>query len=74
MPKVTSSSVLRLTIKPEDNDGTRPNVEFKHPIVNGVIEDWESMEKLWNQTFQEKLRVHPSELEGVVLTEKPLNT
>ena len=42
------------------------------PITRGVIENWEIMEKLWNHTFQNKLRIEPEE-HTVVLTEPPKN-
>ncbi|KAL5961738.1 actin [Taenia solium] len=45
---------------------------LKHPIEHGYVNDWEDMEKLWNQIFFNELRVNPEE-HPVLLTDPPLN-
>jgi actin-related protein len=45
---------------------------LKYPIEHGVVEDWEDMEKIWDHTFTNELRVVPSE-HNVMLTEAPMN-
>jgi actin-related protein len=47
-------------------------LDIEYPIQNGVIENWDSMEKLWNHTFANELKVSPEE-HRVILTEVPLN-
>mmetsp|Transcript_29045 Transcript_29045/g.66801 ORF Transcript_29045/g.66801 Transcript_29045/m.66801 type:complete len:380 (-) Transcript_29045:206-1345(-) len=42
------------------------------PIENGLITNWEDMEKIWHHTFYNELRVAPEE-HRVLLTEPPLN-
>ena len=43
-----------------------------HPIENGVITNWEDMEKIWHHTFYNELRIAPEE-HNVLLTDPPLN-
>jgi len=57
--------------------GTQANekrgiLQLKYPIEHGVVENWEDMEKIWEHTFTNELRVVPSE-HNVMLTEAPLN-
>ena len=44
-----------------------------YPIENGVIYNWDDMEKIWDYIFTYKLRVDPVE-HNVMLTESPMNT
>lgn len=45
---------------------------LKYPIEHGIVEDWDDMEKIWEHTFTNELRVVPEE-HNVMLTEAPLN-
>jgi len=45
---------------------------LKYPIEHGIVEDWEDMEKIWDHTFTNELRVDASE-QNCMLTEAPLN-
>jgi actin len=44
---------------------------LKYPIKTGIVEDWDDMEKVWHNTFFNELRVEPSEIKGVLITEAP---
>ncbi|XP_068199253.1 uncharacterized protein [Antennarius striatus] len=44
---------------------------LKHPIKNGIIRNWNDMEKIWHHTFQQ-LRVDPED-HPVLLTEAAMN-
>lgn len=45
---------------------------LKYPIEHGIVEDWDDMEKIWDHTFTNELRV-VSEEHNVMLTEAPMN-
>lgn len=48
-------------------------LNLNYPIAAGIVESWEDMEKVWNHTFYNELRVSPDEATGVLLTEAPRN-
>merc|ERR1712099_71104 len=48
-------------------------LDLSYPIDSGIVESWEDMEKVWNHTFFNELRVNSSEIEGCLLTEAPRN-
>lgn len=48
------------------------HMTVRHPIENGIIENFEDMEKLWEYTFFEKLDANPMR-HPVILTEPPYN-
>jgi len=50
----------------------KPTYTLKYPIKNGIITDWDIMEKFWYKLFYNELRVAPEE-HPVLLTEPPLN-
>mmetsp|Transcript_6584 Transcript_6584/g.10247 ORF Transcript_6584/g.10247 Transcript_6584/m.10247 type:complete len:377 (-) Transcript_6584:273-1403(-) len=45
---------------------------LEYPIEHGVVTNWDDMEKIWNHTFFNELRVAPEE-HPILLTEPPLN-
>jgi actin-related protein len=48
-------------------------LDLKYPIAAGIVTNWDDMEKVWQHTFFNELRVTPSETQGVLLTEAPMN-
>lgn len=50
----------------------RGMLSLHHPIEHGYVNNWEDMERLWNQIFYNELRVAPEE-HPVLLTDPPLN-
>jgi actin len=57
-----------------DEAGARRDIlNLSYPIVAGIVDSWENMEKVWHHTFYNKLRVDPAEAVGVFLTEAPRN-
>lgn len=50
----------------------RNKLAVSYPLENGIIENFEHMELLWEYTFFERLKVNPSK-HGVLLTEPPYN-
>ena len=47
-------------------------LKINNPISNGVVNNWEDMEKIWNYIFNDKLKVKPEEYNAMI-TETPLN-
>lgn len=45
---------------------------LSYPVENGVVKNWEDMEKVWHETFYTELKIDPQE-QPVLLTEAPLN-
>ncbi|KAJ3385169.1 Actin-like protein 6B [Lobulomyces angularis] len=37
----------------------KPNVEFKNPFKNGVVEDWDAFEDIWEYSYTNRLRTVP---------------
>ena len=50
----------------------RDLLTLKYPIKQGIIKDWEEMEKIWNHTFFQELKISPNEV-LVLLTEIATN-
>ena len=57
----------------EEAQAKRGILNLNYPIAAGIVESWEDMEKVWNHTFYNELRVSPEECVGVLLTEAPRN-
>ncbi len=45
---------------------------LQYPVENGVVKNWDDMEKIWHHTFFNELRVRPED-QPVLLTEAPRN-
>ena len=50
----------------------RSYLDIKYPLDNGVVRNWEDMIHLYDYTFNEKLKINPSECR-IMLTEAPMN-
>lgn len=51
----------------------RENMELKNPLKNGLVEDWDTLESLWDYIFNEGLMVDPSE-HPLFISESSWNT
>jgi len=50
----------------------RAMLETSYPIENGIVKDWEGMIHLWDYTFNERMKIDPTE-HNILLTEPPMN-
>lgn len=53
-------------------EAKRKTMNVKSPIKDGIVEDWDSMEKFWNRCIYGYLQCNPEE-HYMLLTEPPLN-
>ena len=37
----------------------KDHMEIEHPMTDGLVENWDLMEKLWDHAFKDRLRVQP---------------
>lgn len=51
----------------------RPNMEIKSPMKDGLVEDWEALEQIWDHAFLKRLRCDPRE-HPLIITETAWNT
>lgn len=51
----------------------RSSLQITYPVENGIVKNWDDMEKIWDYTFEEKLNIDPSDGMKIMLTEPPLN-
>jgi actin len=45
---------------------------LEYPLENGIVKNWDYMEKIWHYTYYNELKTDPQE-QPVLLTEAPLN-
>ena len=43
-----------------------------HPIENGIIKNWDDIEKIWHHIFYNELRISPEE-HPVLIPDSPFN-
>src|SRR3989338_1511558 len=56
----------------DESQSKRNNMIHNYPIQQGIVTDWDDMEKIWHHIFSRELRVAPED-HPVLLTEVPLN-
>ena len=56
----------------DEAQANRGILSLSNPVSNGIVNNWDDMEKIWHHTFYNELRVAPEE-QPVLLTEAPLN-
>ena len=56
----------------EEAQSRRGILSLSYPVEQGIITNWDDMEKIWHHTFFNELRVDPAE-NHVLLTQAPLS-
>ncbi|RCI01538.1 NuA4 histone acetyltransferase subunit [Rhizopus stolonifer] len=51
----------------------KSQMEIKHPLQDGLVEDWDAYEAIWHATFDDMLRIRPEE-HPLLCTEPAWNT
>ncbi|XP_023255054.1 uncharacterized protein LOC111649539 isoform X1 [Seriola lalandi dorsalis] len=69
--EVMNGNTVRDTYIGHEAQHMRGVLALQHPIKNGIIRNWDEMEKIWHHTFQQ-LCVDPEE-HPVLLTEAAMN-
>lgn len=64
--------VLKDIMCGDEAAAVRSSLQISYPIENGIVKNWDDMEKLWDYTFHERLEIKTSEMK-IMLTEPPLN-
>jgi len=70
--KVWRSGMDKDTYFGDEVNEVRNKLAISYPLENGIIENFEHMELLWEYTFFEQLKVNPNK-HPVLLTEPPYN-
>ena len=55
------------------DEADKPGYSTMYPIRHGIVEDWDLMERFWEQCIFKYLRAEPED-HFFLLTEPPLNT
>jgi actin-related protein len=76
-PKHKKSSIKfdddeNVTYVGDDAQIKRGVLKLSYPIEHGIVTNWDDMEKIWEHTFYNQLRIQPEERK-VLLTEAPQN-
>jgi hypothetical protein len=72
-PPCTQSGDVRYSIGTSALTYRKDHMEIEHPMKDGLIENWDLMEKLWDHALKDRLRIQPEE-HPMLLAEPSFNT
>jgi actin-related protein 2 len=69
---IEESQTLKDIMCGDEAAAVRSSLEIRYPVENGIVRNWDDMEKLWDYTFDNKLQI---ETQGhkILLTAPPMN-
>jgi len=56
----------------DEAQAKRGVLTLKYPVDNGIVNNWDDMERIWHHTYFNELRVNPED-QAALLTEAPMN-
>ena len=57
--------VLKDIMVGDEANAVRSALQITYPVENGIVTNWDDMEKLWNYTFADKLGINMDGVRGV---------
>lgn len=69
---IADDVVMKDLMVGDEAAAARAMLEVSYPVDNGIIRSWEDMQHVWDYTWNEKLKIDPTECK-VMLTEPPMN-
>ncbi|KAH8049357.1 hypothetical protein JL721_11723 [Aureococcus anophagefferens] len=69
---ISDDVTLKEVMCGDEAAAVRMSLDCTYPVENGIVQDWDDMELLWNYTFYEKLGIDPKDYK-IMLTEPPMN-
>jgi len=69
---IEANQTLKDVMCGDEAAAVRSNLDIQYPVENGIVRNWDDMEKLWDYTFHDKLGVDTRQ-HKILLTAPPMN-
>ncbi|KAI8644645.1 actin family [Parasitella parasitica] len=57
--QITTKTTRKYYVGDNKINTFKSNMQIKSPLKNGLVEDWDAMEHIWDATFNKMLRIEP---------------